>query len=1157
MSCPDCGAAVTPDQKFCFDCGTELSVPCSNCGAALPAGSKFCGECGTPVESHDHAAPPTDEPTPERRLVSVLFADLVGFTATSESRDPEEVRDFLTRYTELASETIRRYGGTVDKFLGDGVMAIWGTPTAFEDDAERAVRAALDLTTDVAALGHEFGVPDLSMRAGIATGEAAVTVESGSHGMVAGDLVNTASRLEGAAAPGTALVNDVAKHATESAIAYEDAGEVSLKGKTEPVSVWRPLSIIAMRGGAGRIEGIEPPFVGRTSDLQLLKDLFKATARDGRAHLVSIQGIPGIGKSRLAWEFEKHLDGLADTFYWHQGRSPAYGEGVTFWSLGEMVRRRAGIAENEDDATTVARLDSTVDEFVPEGDRHWVATSLQTLLGVGDLPGIDRDELFAAWRSFFQHLAVDQPVVMVFEDLQWADHGTIDFIESLLEWSRDYPMFVVTLARPELLDRRKNWGAGQRGFTGLHLEPLSSREIEEMLNGLVPGMPEDLTTQIVERSEGVPLYAVETVRMLMGQGQLVDHGDGFELEGESPELAIPETLHALVAARLDTLDPEDRQLLQKASVLGQTFTVKSVADLASLSPGEVEERLEPMIRREILGIEADPRSPERGQYRFVQSVIKEVAYSGLAKAEKSALHIRVAELLTESGDEELAGVIASHYMDAYQSLNERDRDESLREKALAALTAAAERASGLGSNAQAVAFLEQALEVVTDPARVASLANGAGEAAVLAAMSEKAEGHFETAIATAKNAGDLPLMLRATAGLANVLLMGSRVKEAIELLARTSENDTGDVTEEWVAIHSQAARAHAFYSEGEKAMALIDRALKEAADVGLREVLADALVTKGWALGLVDRILEAAAVTEGALASADRHGFHRVAMRARNNIISYVGSEDPAWALQVAQTGFEEATRLGNLDDRGILGTKVVLTAQTLGKLDLAQEIIDELSESTLPNFALFSLMYARAIQAGYRGDLTKAIAIVEEREDLTRDSSSLQDRWADLDLRTRVLLMGKDVEASLRWAKELVGLPSNIFGPEAVVSALHTATRARDAGFISDLLATAEELGHVSERFQAAVASGRAALSALQNRSDEALSGYLDASEAFRTLGLPLDLALCQLERLMLLGPDHEGADDAADEAREIWEKAGVVPHLELLNEIAPPAQT
>ena len=484
--------------------------------------------------------------------------------------------------------------------------------------------------------------------------------------MVAGDLVNTASRLEAAAEPGTVLVNEATQLATSEAISYEPAGELSLKGKTEPVTVWRPLHVVAMRGGAGRVSGLEAPFVARVAELQLLKDLFLATGRDDRAHLVSVQGIPGIGKSRLVWEFEKYLDGLADLFYWHQGRSPAYGEGITFWALGEMVRRRAGIAETDDHFFTTLQLDAIVDEFVPEEDRRWISTALQVLLGVSD-SGIERDELFAAWRAFFQHLSTQAPAVMVFEDLQWADHGTLDFIESMLEWSRGYPIFIVTLARPELLDRRENWGAGQRGFTTLHLEALSPTEIEELLEGLAPGLAVELKHQIRDRSEGVPLYAVETVRMLIGQGHLVEEAEKYRLAGGIPELAIPETLHALVAARLDTLDPDDRQLLQKASVLGQSFTIKALADLAGLSPGDVEQRLEPLVRREILSIEADPRSPERGQYQFVQSVIREVAYSSLGRTERSALHIQVAQLLEELADEELAGAIASHYVDAYEA----------------------------------------------------------------------------------------------------------------------------------------------------------------------------------------------------------------------------------------------------------------------------------------------------------------------------------------------------------------------------------------------------------------------------------------------------------------------------------------------------------
>ncbi|MDX1469635.1 MAG: adenylate/guanylate cyclase domain-containing protein, partial [Acidimicrobiia bacterium] len=1146
MNCPNCGAGAGPDQKFCFECGTELGAACANCHAPLPEGARFCGECGTPVETADtHAHHKPSEAASERRLVSVLFADLVGFTATSERRDPEEVRDFLTRYTELASDTIARYGGTVDKFLGDGVMAIWGTPTAFEDDAERAVRAALDLTSDVEALGREFGVPELSMRAGVATGEAAVTVEHGSHGMVAGDLVNTASRLEGAATPGSALVNDATKRATESAISYEDSGTVTLKGKTEEVSVWRPIGVVALRGGAGRVAGLDPPFVGRASELHLIKELFKATTRDGRAHLVSVQGIPGIGKSRLVWEFEKYLDGLADSFYWHQGRSPAYGEGVTFWALGEMVRRRAGIAETDDEATTVRSVSSLVETHIPDEDKTWVTGALHTLLGVGNPPSMDRDELFAAWRQFFQRLATDQPVVMVFEDLQWADLGTIDFVESLLEWSRDYPMFIVTLSRPELLDRRQNWGAGQRGFTGLHIEPLSSSEVQDLLAGMVPGLTDSLANQIIERSEGVPLYAVETIRMLIGEGHLTAKGDAYELVGDVPELAVPETLHALVAARLDTLDPEDRKLLQMGSVLGQTFTVKALAELADLSPGEIETRLEPMVRREILSIEADPRSPERGQYRFVQGVIKEVAYSGIARAERSALHQRVAELMESLGDDELAGVIASHYMDAYKSLNERDRDPSLAEKALSALSSAGNRAIELGSYAQAAGFFEEAMSVATEPSQIASLATEAGWAAHSAALSDHAEEYFRTALSVTEDSPHDPVALRATTGLTNVLMMASRITEAIELLETVSEGDKGEESPEWVSVHSQLARAYAFDSQGEKAMELIDKALKEAANLGLGEVLADALVTKGFALGLVDRLLEAAAVTEGALASSERHGFHAVAARARNNIVSYLGWSEPAWSLEVARVGYEQADRLGDLESKGGIGGKVVWLAQEVGDFELAQSVIDELQESAISPFAYMQLIDRLAHQAAYKGDFEAAHKHLAASFADKETSSSVQDHVGAFVAKSQAALLEGDLVKAVAAARDLINLGLRLFEPSSIAIALQPAVEARDKKFITELLQMAEDHGHVSDRFQAALEVGRAGLAAIESRTDEALKRYQTGTDMHRRLGLPLDLARAHLDRLVLLGPDHDGAAEAAQEAREIWTSAGVVPYL------------
>ena len=384
MNCPACGTENEQGRKFCGECGALLAAACPACGATNAPGVKFCGECGTDLRAVAPAAATeaAEAPTAERRLVSILFADLVGFTTLSESRDAEAVRELLNRYFETATQIIGSYGGTVEKFIGDAVMAVWGAPTAFEDDAERAVRSALDLVAAVEAIGTEIGA-DLLLRAGVLTGEAAVTLGATNQGMVAGDLVNTASRLQSVAPPGTVLVGESTMQAASGAIAFEPAGEQLLKGKAAPVPAFRALRVVARRGGAGRNEQLEAPFVGRGPELRMLKDFHVATGAERRPRLVSIVGQGGIGKSRLVWEFQKYMDGVTEVVYWHQGRSPAYGEGISFWALAEMVRGRAGITEADEPSAARAKLAATLDEWVTdETERRWMEPRLLQLLGL-------------------------------------------------------------------------------------------------------------------------------------------------------------------------------------------------------------------------------------------------------------------------------------------------------------------------------------------------------------------------------------------------------------------------------------------------------------------------------------------------------------------------------------------------------------------------------------------------------------------------------------------------------------------------------------------------------------------------------------------------------------------------------------------------------
>ena len=545
-----------------------MAVGCAACGAPLASGARFCAQCGTPVDptAVGAAAPGTPPPNPstsdpagstsERKLVSVLFADLVGFTSLAEGRDAEAVRDLLSTYFERCQEVIGRYGGTVEKFIGDAVMAVWGAPIAHENDAERAVRAALDLLEEVRTLG-----PGLQARAGVLTGEAAVTIGATNQGLVAGDIVNTASRLQSVAQPGTVLVGERTEQAANSAVAFEPAGEQELKGKVAPVPAFRAVRVIAERGGRGRTDGLEAPFIGRDDEYRLLRDLVHATTRDKRPRMVSIMGVAGVGKSRMAWELSKYLDGVVESIYWHGGRSPAYGEGITFWALGEMVRGRLGLVEGDDEAATRAAVGRGVETWLQDDqERRWVERALLALLGAESPTGVAREELFSAWRTFFERIAEQGTVVLVFEDLHWADAGLLDFIDHLLDWSTGKPIIVVTLARPELLERRPEWGAGRRTFVGIALEPLPADRVGEILEALAPGLPSDGVAAIVDRADGIPLYAVETVRMLVAEGRLVAEDGRYRPAGDLSELAVPATLQALIAARLDALEPADRVL---------------------------------------------------------------------------------------------------------------------------------------------------------------------------------------------------------------------------------------------------------------------------------------------------------------------------------------------------------------------------------------------------------------------------------------------------------------------------------------------------------------------------------------------------------------------------------------------------------------------
>jgi class 3 adenylate cyclase/tetratricopeptide (TPR) repeat protein len=1126
---------------------------------------RFCNQCGSRLDEGaaegSAAISRRVEPASERRLVSVLFADLVGFTTLSESRDAEDVRELLSRYFDTCRRLIGLYGGSVEKFIGDAVMAVWGTPVATEDDAERAVRAALDLVAAVSALGDEVGAPELRARVGVMTGEAAVTLGAEGEGMVAGDIVNSASRVQSAAEPGTVLVGERTRRASEAAIAYEDAGNHELKGKAEPVALFRALRVIGARGGALKFEGLEPSFVGREHELRLVKDVFHASAEERKAQLVTVIGIAGIGKSRLSWEFEKYVDGLIQDVWWHRGRCLAYGEGVAYWALAEMVRMRCGIVEEEEPSSARAKLRAALAEYVADPqERRWVEPRLAHLLALEEGAAGDQENLFSAWRILFERLAEQSPTVLVFEDMQWADAGLLDFLEYLLEWSHSLPLFVLVLARPDFAEKRSSWGAGRRRFASLFLEPLSPRSMNELLTGLVPGLPEELRVSILARAEGIPLYAVETVRMLLDRGLLAREGEIYRPVGSIETLEVPETLQALIASRLDSLTAEERRLLQDASVLGKVFTKQGLTALTGLSEAQLEPLLGALVRKEVLSIQADPRSPEHGQYSFLQDLLKRVAYETISKRERKAKHLAAADFLSSLGsaeEDEAVEVVASHYLDAHAAAPDDADAEEIRAKARTMLVRAAERAGSLAANAEAQRAFERAIELTDDPLLKAELHDRAGTAAATGARTDEASAHFERSIVLFEAAGATHPAARVSARLAEIHWDRGRLEDGLESMERSlvvlGEEEPD---ENLAALAAQIGRFTYFAGDTDRALQRIETALDMAEALSLPEVLSQALNTKSMILAARGRNKEGLLLVRYALDVALEHDKPSAALRAFYNLADALCQQDSYEdAAKVARDGLAHARRVGNRYWEWLfLGFGYPFYA--LGEWD---EILamrtglpeDDWSQARLAFGTVLSSAVAVCV---HRGQLEEAGRMVDLAAEL-ENSADVQERSYYGFAKSNLLLAYGETAEALRTAETAFEIRESMpIGLDAVKESFALAVQAAlELGRLDragELLALVEGLppGRRPQFLNAHVGRFRAQLAQRTGDADEAERLFKRAGGLFQELALPFHLAVTRLEHGEWLVAQGKTADaePLLAEARETFERLEATPWLE-----------
>jgi class 3 adenylate cyclase/tetratricopeptide (TPR) repeat protein len=667
-------------------------LTCANCGRDNPDDARFCANCGSPL------GPAPASAREERKVVTVLFADLVGFTSRSERLDPEDVRATLTPYFARLRAELERRGGTVEKFIGDAVMALFGAPVAHEDDAERAVRAGLAIRDAIAEMNEQDPSLNLHVRIGIDTGEALVSIGANplqGEGMAAGDVVNTAARLQSAAAVDGILVGMATHTATERAIEYRDAEPVDAKGKSAPVRAWEALEARA-RYGVDITRRVDTPLVGRERELALLQDALDRARFQNEPQLVTLVGEPGIGKSRLVHELYAHVESFPDLVTWRQGRCLPYGEGVSYWALGEIVKAEAGILESDADATTAQKVDRMVRELIAEGDEQtWVARHLRPLIGLAPEAGAPTegsDEGPAAWRRFLESLAERRGTVLIFEDLHWADDGLLDLLDYLVDWTRDVPLLVIGTARPELLTRRPDWGGGKLNAATISLAPLSDDDTARILASLMERalLPAELQSTLLARAGGNPLYAEEFARMAEGRAA-----------ADLAALDLPDTVQGIIAARLDGLDPSDKTLLQDGAVIGKAFWLGAVAAVGGSDPEDAERRLHELERRRFVRRARRASVGGEQEYAFHHLLVRDVAYGQIPRAARARKHRAAAEWITSLGPDRLedrAELLAHHYLSALELSRAAGRPTAdLETPARIALRSAGDRAMALAA----------------------------------------------------------------------------------------------------------------------------------------------------------------------------------------------------------------------------------------------------------------------------------------------------------------------------------------------------------------------------------------------------------------------------------------------------------------------------
>jgi len=1112
-------------------------IVCPGCGFEAPDDFAFCPKCATALTA-PRAIPE------ERKVVTTLFCDLVGFTAMSETADPEDVDALLGNYFARATKVIESHGGTVEKFIGDAVVGVFGVPAVHEDDSERAVRAGLRILEALEGLTRPDGTP-LQARCGVNTGEALVRIDvdpSSGRGFLTGDAVNVAARLEAAAPPGGVAVGALTHQLTERVITYEELPPIAAKGKSEPVTAWRAVSPVS-RLDVDTLQALTP-LTGRDTELAYLTALLEKSFAESTPQVVLLVGEPGIGKSRLVAELLRYVDGRPELVTWRQGRCPPYGEGATFWALGEIVKAQAGILETDGEQAAEVKLDAVL----PDGpDREWFRQRLRPLLGLG-APSVDPAVNHTAWLRFFEELANARPTVLVFEDLHWADEALLAFIEHVGSHVDAVPLVIIGTARTQLFEKHAGFLATARHAQRVGIDPLSRDQTSLLVEGLVSeaGGHATAVAEIVRRADGNPFYAEESVRLL------VDRAD--------PSV-LPASVQAVIAARLDALSSDQKALLSDAAVVGAVFWTGVVAALGESERQDAESTLHQLVEKQLVRRVRCSSMQGEDEYAFVHALARDVAYQALPRAMRASRHMAAATWLEEvAGDrvEDLADALAHHCttaIDLWLASGDGELARSVTEQAIVYLTLAADRSLALDLDA-AERHCARALLVAgeDDTLRPLLLFKWASVLYYLGTRDEEAVAALVEAIPGLLAQGDVRPAAVAMTLLA--ILLERRCEPAWDLyLEALALLDDDGPSPELVTVLTRAAYARWWLDRDKRHAVLGDlrRAVKIAADLGL-PAPGEALSSLGMvrcSLGDIEGLDDSHQAVEAARAQGLGVEFAQILFW---HAILVISIEGPEATLRV----LDEARRF--CDGRGMIAYSNWIHCATAEPLALLGAWDDALAVivATTPTFDklgdAIDLIQARSQQAMlacWRGDLEAADKLTAWM--MERDTSALGlESYCLVPAAFARHLLGDSAGAA-----QLLSQVSIVhgFSPDARYAELLTEGMriALSCGAYETAARLVEGLEPAVPIYEHILTAADAMLSAFRGEHQAAAARFADAAARWHDFGVPYEEAQALLGQgrcLVSCGSTLEAAAPLAA-AREIFARLGAKPALEETDEL------